>query len=687
VPPRGALTLSAAGGSGGGYTWSLATNASGGSISAAGDYTAGATPDVSDVVQVTDSVGNVATRTVGVTAGVTITPSSSSVLSLAPVSFTASGGSGTGYVWSLSSSASGGSITASGAYVAGTTVNVSDAIHVVDSLGNVAGATVVVLPTPVATPPAALPALTGFSTGYRVVQSAGMALPSLSGVPGAADASPVPRPVVAPGAAGPTIVDDDAAIRLGKALFWDAQAGSDGQIACASCHFRAGADNRRTNTVHPGADLVFQVSGPGGTVPLFTTFAGDDVIGSSGVLSRSFVGISANPADPVDVCDPHVPADAAQALLAQAGERLVTGRNTPPAVSAVFNRDNFWDGRAKHGFNGFNPIGLNGGTPFIENASLASQAVGPPLSDVEMSCAGRTFNGVESLGAKLVPRIPLQFQLVHPQDSALGALSNAPGNGLQCGFGDRLCTYADLMAAAFGTGGRAGQAAIDFYVENFSSIWGQAIQAYEATLVPDRTPYDLGLLTPNQVAGLTNLRNNRCLDCHVEPEFTDATIRFFDDGPPNANGSDKGFHNIGASPTAADLGRAASPGPIDSASPNNRGAFKTPTLRNVKLTAPYMHNGSLATLADVAEFYDTDPGTPPGPGVQHQNPELDARAVGAGFGGGGTREAQAIDFLLNGLTDCRVEHELAPFDHPALALPNGPSLPARGRSGDGAVCP
>src|SRR5512133_2485258 len=48
-----------------------------------------------------------------------------------------------------------------------------------------------------------------------------------------------------------------AAIRLGKALFWDMQAGSDGVQACASCHFHAGADNRLKNTVNPGFDNVF----------------------------------------------------------------------------------------------------------------------------------------------------------------------------------------------------------------------------------------------------------------------------------------------------------------------------------------------------------------------------------------------------------------------------------------------
>ena len=60
-----------------------------------------------------------------------------------------------------------------------------------------------------------------------------------------------------------------AAIKLGKALFWDMQAGSDGVQACASCHFSAGADNRLKNTVNPGTrggDTTFQVRGPNDTL-------------------------------------------------------------------------------------------------------------------------------------------------------------------------------------------------------------------------------------------------------------------------------------------------------------------------------------------------------------------------------------------------------------------------------------
>ena len=46
------------------------------------------------------------------------------------------------------------------------------------------------------------------------------------------------------------VKDKPAAIRLGKALFWDMQAGGDGKQACASCHSAAGADNRTRNTLN-----------------------------------------------------------------------------------------------------------------------------------------------------------------------------------------------------------------------------------------------------------------------------------------------------------------------------------------------------------------------------------------------------------------------------------------------------
>ena len=101
-------------------------------------------------------------------------------------------------------------------------------------------------------------------------------------------------------------------------------------------------------------------------------------------------------------------------------------------INAVFNFDNFWDGRASFIFNGVNPFGFrdrastlkrnNAGVLTdvfvrITNSSLASQAVGPPGSDFEMSWAGRTF---PDIGKKMVSLRPLAQQAVHPQDSVLG---------------------------------------------------------------------------------------------------------------------------------------------------------------------------------------------------------------------------------------------------------------------------
>lgn len=78
--------------------------------------------------------------------------------------------------------------------------------------------------------------------------------------------SSVPNPaplsqVAVPQPIGGDIINQTAAIRLGKALFWDIQTGGDGQTACASCHFRAGADNRVLNTINPGPNGIFESGG------------------------------------------------------------------------------------------------------------------------------------------------------------------------------------------------------------------------------------------------------------------------------------------------------------------------------------------------------------------------------------------------------------------------------------------
>src|SRR6185295_19580615 len=86
-------------------------------------------------------------------------------------------------------------------------------------------------------------------------------------------------------------------------------------------------------------------------------------------------------------------------------------------------------------------------------------------------------------------------------------------------------------------------------------------------------------------AGLQLFRGKGgCNACHIGPNFTDER-----------------FHNTGV---ASRDGRLADEGRFAvSGNPRDHGAFKTPTLREVARTAPYMHDGSLATLEDVVEFY------------------------------------------------------------------------------------
>src|SRR5947209_7608459 len=63
---------------------------------------------------------------------------------------------------------------------------------------------------------------------------------------------PLPAQVPEPPNLSDFVADKAAAIRLGKALFWDMQIGSDGATACATCHFHAGADSRSINQLNPG---------------------------------------------------------------------------------------------------------------------------------------------------------------------------------------------------------------------------------------------------------------------------------------------------------------------------------------------------------------------------------------------------------------------------------------------------
>jgi cytochrome c peroxidase len=247
---------------------------------------------------------------------------------------------------------------------------------------------------------------------------------------------------------GEFIKDKVAAIRLGKALFWDMQVGSDGNQSCASCHFHAGIDTRAKNQISPG---LLRVAANGTPNPDVTFNSGNapnsvlkpadypfhklanpndrssqvladsnDVAGSQGVNLTEFLDI--------------IPGSAVDKVAVQPDSvfnvkginvRQVTERNTPSTINAVFNFRNFWDGRAQDEFNGVNPFGSRDKAAFVlkaptkqsalqqvkvslKNSSLASQAVGPPLSSVEESATGRVFPDIgqkfDRIKVKKLPR-------------------------------------------------------------------------------------------------------------------------------------------------------------------------------------------------------------------------------------------------------------------------------------------
>ena len=211
-----------------------------------------------------------------------------------------------------------------------------------------------------------------------------------------------PRPlgqvsVPKPANLGDYVKDEKAAIALGKSLFWDMQLGSDGIQSCASCHFHAGADNRSKNQLNPGQGNVFDIGFHANyqLTPGDFPFKTNDVAGSQGVFKSKFVDIAVG-SDKDNV----TPLKDEVFNVQGTNVRQVTGRHTPTVINAVFNFRNFWDGRAQDVFNGANGLGLRdpkarilkASNPMqledvqatgLNNSSLASQAVGPPLSALE----------------------------------------------------------------------------------------------------------------------------------------------------------------------------------------------------------------------------------------------------------------------------------------------------------------
>jgi hypothetical protein len=279
------------------------------------------------------------------------------------------------------------------------------------------------------------------------------------------------------------------------------------------------------------------------------------------------------------------------------------------------------------------------------------------------------------------------MQQVAPDDSVLGPYASATGPGLRAEH-----TYLSLIQAAFQPKYWRSPVLVDkrglslgrvlrepggagFHQDeyNFPLFFGLAIQAYEATLISDDSPYDRYLdgqrdaLTSLELTGLDMFQRRACASCHVDPELTLATYSgAFGNAGFRGLGPDAGFFNTGVEPVENDIGIAAKD-PFGTelsrtgqrnpaAVATLRGAFKTPTLRNVEFTGPYFHTGSKATLEQIVDFY-TFGGDYFSPILRRWSPD--------------PRERVAMPAFMKAFTDDRVRFERAPFDHPELCVSIG----------------
>lgn len=282
-------------------------------------------------------------------------------------------------------------------------------------------------------------------------------------------------------------------------------------------------------------------------------------------------------------------------------------RKSPSVLDASYSPEQFWDGRARGEFR--DPISNNVILP--AGASLESQVLGPPVNTVEMAHEGRDWNQVagdiaNSLPLRLSPSIP---------------------PALASWIAGR--DYPQLFQEAFGTPGVT------------PVRIAEAIASYERTLWPGQAPIDAffggqqNALTQQELAGQAVFTGpGQCVVCHAGNLFTDHS-----------------FRNTGVRPAPEDEGRflVTGNGP-------DHGRMKVPGLRNVELRAPYFHNGQMATLEDVIEFYDRGGDFNP----PNKDPAIHPLNLST------QQKADLAAFLRRPLTDPRVAQASGPFAHPAL---------------------
>lgn len=307
----------------------------------------------------------------------------------------------------------------------------------------------------------------------------------------------------------------------------------------------------------------------------------------------------------------------------------VTGRASPSFIAAMYADTLFWDGRASSQF--VDPQSPNQ-VLIASGGALESQAIGPILSSVEMAEEGRTWQDVID---KLEQVTPLQLASNIPADMQ---------QALQVST-----SYPALFSAAFGDAAVSG------------ARIGMAIATYERTLVPDQAPWDLYMagdiqaMTAAQINGWERIEQDTvCLNCHTPPLF-----------------SDNQFHNIGLRPSSDDPGLENTTG-----RPEDRGRFKTPSLRNVGLRPSLMHVGWVTDVMDSVDFYNANTDDVTSDHVQFTDDQTGIPTAGNNtvdystisfFSPNEAMQADAADFMANALTDPRVLAETFPFDRPTLS--------------------
>ena len=221
------------------------------------------------------------------------------------------------------------------------------------------------------------------------------------------------------------------------------------------------------------------------------------------------------------------------------------GRNSPVSYNRILSGPQFWDGRVD---------------------SLEAQAVGPIQNPIEM---GFTHEGVVKRLGEL-PVYKRQF------DAIFGELSIARVGEAIAAFERALVTapspydYEEQLRSFAG---------LD--EEDIADDPDLAKRFAEAKAAVAASPMSESAKRGREIF-FTEKGN--CTACHV-----------------GANLADEKYHNIGIGMDREnpDLGRF-----VVTKEEKDKGAFKTPTIRNVALSAPYMHDGSIATLEEVVEWYD-----------------------------------------------------------------------------------